>query len=271
VTASRLAARYVAERRTAEQLGRDVGRSGRWVRDAMAAVPEAAPAPTPGPAVIVADVTFFDRRRGVLVCRDPNRRENPHWHEVPSETSAEYASARDALLAAGVDIKAVVTDGRRGVREVFAGVPAQMCHFHQIKTVTTYLTRRPKTEAARELRALALTLTRAEEAGFSAALAAWNGRWSDYLKERTADAGAGRWQYTHRRLRAAYRSLKSNLPFLFTFQRLPELNIPNTTNSLDGSFAAMKNLLSAHKGMSGRRRSVLVSQILSKKSLQIFH
>src|SRR5204863_7931209 len=52
---------------------------------------------------------------------------------------------------------AAVVDGRRGFLAVFKDIPVQICQFHQIKQVTKYLTRRPKTEAGVELRTLALT------------------------------------------------------------------------------------------------------------------
>ena len=37
--------------------------------------------------------------------------------------------------------------------------------------------------------------------------------------------------------------LTTNLPYLFTYQKYPELAIPNTTNALDGTFAHLKELV----------------------------
>jgi len=45
-----------------------------------------------------------------------------------------------------------------------------MCQFHQIKVIVRYLRKKPKSEAACELRALALTLTDNTKAGLTAAL-----------------------------------------------------------------------------------------------------
>ncbi|HOD78837.1 MAG TPA: hypothetical protein PKI10_11275, partial [Syntrophorhabdus sp.] len=39
-----------------------------------------------------------------------------------------------------------------------------------------------------------------------------------------------------------------NLPFLFTYKKYPDLNIPNTTNSLDGCFAYLKELVRVRRG-----------------------
>jgi len=80
--------------------------------------------------------------------------------------------------------------------------------------------------------------------------------------EKTYVTGTKHWRYTHRRVRSAYQSLRKNLPFLFTYQKYPELNIPNTTNSLDGFWGRVKNLLSAHRGKSKERLMKIVEEIL---------
>jgi len=42
----------------------------------------------------------------------------------------------------------------------------------------------------------------------------------------------GELHYTHPRIRAAYRSLRTNLPYLFTYKNYRNLAISNTTNAL---------------------------------------
>ena len=59
---------------------------------------------------------------------------------------------------------------------------------------------------------------------------------------------------THKRLRSAYLSLKRHLPYLFVFQDYKELMIPDTTNTLDGQFADLKNKLRNHNGLSKERK-----------------
>lgn len=168
----------------------------------------------------------------MLVLRDPHLRRNLYCQRIQTETIAEYYKARLTIQEAGVRIVAVVIDGRPGVRELFRDVPVQMCHFHQKAIINRYLTRRPKLDAVKELRTIVMNLCQTTEANFSEALKHWHERWYSFLKERTINPETGRWHYTHKKLRAAYRSLKSNLPYLFAYQRHPELNIPNTTNSL---------------------------------------
>jgi hypothetical protein len=53
------------------------------------------------------------------------------------------------------------------VAKVFEDIPIQTCQFHQVKIVTKYLTRRPKTEAGQKLREIALCLKDSNEIGFT--------------------------------------------------------------------------------------------------------
>jgi hypothetical protein len=91
------------------------------------------------------------------------------------------------------------------------------------------------------------------------------------LHERTWALDGRHWQYTHRRLRSAYRSIQTNLPYLFTYQRHPHLKIPNTTNSLDGYFSKLKQLLNTHRGLTIGRRYRMIQEILANPSQQIFN
>jgi len=95
-------------------------------------------------------------------------------------------------------------------------------------------------------------------------LALWHERWQGFLKERTLTLDGKHWFYTHRRIRSAYRSLKTNAPHLFTYLRHPELHIPNTTNSVDGFFSKLKQLLNIHRGLTAKRRYRLTQEILGR-------
>ena len=112
---------------------------------------------------------------------------------------------------------------------MFADIPVQLCHFHQVKTVNRYLTRKPKTAAAQDLRELVLTLKNNNRLQFESALNGWFERHKSFLDERTVNPETGKSHYTHKRLRSACNSLKRNLDYLFTFECFAELNIPKTT------------------------------------------
>jgi len=172
-----------------------------------------------------------------------------------------YHYGRQILETKGWVFTATVVDGRRGLANVFKDIPVQVCHFHQLQTVTKYLTRRPKTDAGKELRSLA-PLTRTDEKTFSKALTDYERKWKSFLEEKTIILGLKRSQYTHKNVRPVLRSLKSNLHNLFTYQRYPELYIPNTTNTIDGYFVGVKKKVVAHHGLRRDRRYKLISQLL---------
>ncbi len=233
-----------------------------------AATPDFPPLP-PQATVILADTTFLGRAYGVCVFRSPSLKRNLCWTEVEQETTSVYAQSLAGLLERGWTITAAVIDGRRGVARVFErqDIPVQFCQFHQMKTVTKYLTRRPESEASQELRRLACTLHKMTEKEFTAALATWHATYESFLSERSLAPHAKRgWEYTHRRLKSAYRSLTTNLPYLFTYQKYPDLHIPNTTNSLDGSFGQLKKKVNIHNGLRRDRRFKMISTILAGKA-----
>ena len=139
----------------------------------------------------------------------------------------------------------------------------QLCQFHQIAAVRRYLTSRPKLDAGKELRAITLALPTLTEKVFMQLLDIWLDTWKEFLKERTYAADRKHWQYTHRRIRSAYRSMNTNAPYLFTYQKYPALHIPNTTNSIDGYFSKLKQLLNTHRGLTIQRRYRLIQEILA--------
>lgn len=235
------------------------------MRERLDRIPLPASELVPEPTVVIADTTFWGRTYGVCVFRSAHLKQNIWWHEVASELMAHYRYGRAILEEKGWLIQAAVVDGKRGFLGVFKGIPVQICQFHQMKQITKYLTRRPATLAGQQLRALTLTLTHTDEAAFTATLQAWHKRWGTFIEEKTVSSflnGKKKWHYTHKKVRSAYRSLHTNLPYLFTYQKYPELNIPNTTNSLDGFFSALKKKLGVHHGLRRDRRYKVISKLL---------
>jgi hypothetical protein len=258
---------YVDGKQTSVDLGNKYGKCRQWVLKQLSDInvdDQRIITISPQSIVVVADTTFFTRSYGVTVFREPNLKKNLIWKEVRSETPGQYEQLKNELECLGFSIKAVVLDGKRGVRQVFSDIPTQMCQFHQIAIVNRYLTRRPILESSQELRSIALSLTKCNENEFTEQLNGWHLKWKEFLKEKTINPVTGKWHYTHKRTRSAYRSLKTNLPYLFTCQKYPEHNIPNTCNSIDGSFTTLKNLLRIHRGMSQENRYKMICQILKK-------
>ena len=50
---------------------------------------------------------------------------------------------------------------------------------------------------------------------------------------------------------------------LFVFKQYPDLNIPNTTNLLDGTFSDIKRLLACHQGMKQENKVKFIKDYFS--------
>lgn len=179
------------------------------------------------------------------------------------ETIYDYQKGRIKVQNLGFTIRAIVLDGRPGVRSLFSDIPVQMCHFHQKQIIRRYLTGNPKLEAGIELKQITDTLVNTDKETFTLKFTAWCDKWDSFLKERTTNPLTGRWCYTHKRIRSARRSIKNNLTYLFTYLAYPQLNIPNTTNSLDGSFSWLKQDVNIHRGMNKENRNKIIEYLLN--------
>ncbi len=124
--------------------------------------------------------------------------------------------------------------------------------------IRRYTTNNPKLPCAIELKALMNFLTEVDENIFKSLFETLYEIHEDFLKERNEQS-----QFKHRRLRSAFRSLKTNLPYLFTCKKFPELSIPNTTNSCNGSFAHWKQKVKIHRGLKKERKNKLINYLLS--------
>ena len=210
---------------------------------------------------LVIDATFFSRSDGVLVFRAQQR--NLHWQFITSETLAEIALGLDQLDNHGYQFKSVVLDGRKGVIQLFEarypGIPIQLCQFHQAQIIRRYTTNNPKTKCGYALKAIMHHLTETSEEVFKSLFETWCEEYDEFLKERN-DQG----QFMHRRLRSARRSIRTNMRYLFTYKNYPELKIPNTTNSCDGSFAHWKQKVKIHRGLRKHRRNKVINYLLNQ-------
>jgi len=209
-------------------------------------------------ANILMDTTYFGRKLGVMVFKDSLSKKILYKRYVKYETNQQYHEGIIEISRRGILVQSIVCDGRKGLLQLFEGIPIQMCQFHQVQIVNRYLTRKPKMPAAIELRLLTLNLTKTSKALFTERLFQWQNKWEDFLKERTIHPDTGKSYYTHKRLRSAWRSLRRNIPWLFVYEDYKELMIHNTTNALDGVFSDLKNKLRNHNGLSMQRKKRLI-------------
>lgn len=205
------------------------------------------------------DTTYFGRKFGVMVFKDSISGQILYKQYVKQETNKLYLEGIKEIVKRGIKVQAIICDGRKGLLQLFDETPTQMCNFHQVAIIRRYLTKRPKMQASKELWGHVLLLTKTDRESFEGGLVAWHDKWGVFLNERKKGLG-GKNRYVHKRLRSAYRSLKTNLPWLFTWYEHLELKIPNTTNAIDGHFADLKNKLRNHNGLSMERKKKFIDE-----------
>lgn len=186
---------------------------------------------------------------------------NIHWQEIESETLAVIEQDLRHLLTQCWQFSSVTVDGRKGtislIKRLFPSVPVQFCVFHQKAIIRRYLTTKPKTLCGQEIRVLVSFLAYIGEHLFLDCLADIKDRYGDFLKERNETG-----QFKHRKIRSALRSLTTNVEYIYAWDRHPELCIPKTTNSCDGSFSHWKNKIRVHRGMNQSRRAKMIKFLL---------
>lgn len=210
-------------------------------------------------ANVLMDTTYFGRKLGVMVFKDSLSGQILYKQYVQQETNRLYHFGIEEIAKRGIKIQAIICDGRKGLFQLFEGIPIQMCNFHQVAIVRRYLTKKPKMQASKELWELTLLLVHTDKESFEGGLSLWHTKWEVFLNERKIGID-GKNRYVHKRLRSAYRSLKTNLPWLFTWYDNMSLRIPNTTNSIDGHFADLKNKLRNHNGLSIDRKKKFIDE-----------
>lgn len=208
------------------------------------------------------DTTYWGRNFGVMLFKDAITKENLLKYYVKNETNFLYKQGVEELVSKGYKVIAIVSDGRKGLAQSFNSIPVQMCQFHQVAIIRRYITKNPKLPASIELKELVAMMKMTDRESFEGALSNWFVKWELFLNERIINLETGRSYYTHKRLRSAYRSLNSNMPWLFTWYDFFELNIPNTTNAIDGHFADLKNKLRNHNGLSMSRKKKFIDAFL---------
>ena len=179
---------------------------------------------------LICDATFYGKRKdklGTLVFMDSITHEILIWKHIQTERVDDYKYLLVELLNLGYTILSVTIDGKRGVNSVFKDYPVQMCHFHQKRIIQRYITLHPKLEASQELKKIMTRLKYSDENRFTKALDIWYIKYKSFLDEITIHPDSQKSSYTHKKLVAAYRSIRNNLPYLFTYKNYKNINISN--------------------------------------------
>ena len=200
-----------------------------------------------------------------VVARDPNAKENLWWNFFDTETTSAYRQCRDDLEKLGYQIISVTGDGFGGIKQAFSGIPYQMCLVHMERIVTRGTTKTPQTEAGVVLLALVRSLYATKSSTFHWRLNEYFHKYKNFLNERTRHPVSGEWSWTHEDLRRAAHSLLAFMPDLFTYER--HSGIPRTTNSLEGHFSHVNDIIEIHRGLSRSQKEKVLRSIYHASSI----
>ena len=204
--------------------------------------------------VIFVDAIYLRRQAAILIACTPTHVVG--WYVARTERTEAWAALFSRIAAPEV----VICDGGSGIasalRQQWPTTQVQRCTFHAFSQVKRYTTSRPRTPAGVELYELALRLlkvsTRAESLVWLADLTAWNTAWKSFLAQKTL-LPDGRYVNTHDRLVRAKNTLNTlaRRGTLFTYLRedLAILEVPATTNRIEGLNSRIRDLLRRHRGM----------------------
>lgn len=200
-----------------------------------------------------------------IVGRDPKKQENLWWSFEKTETTSAYLKCRLDLEGLGYKILSVTGDGFSGVRQGFFRIPYQMCHVHMERLVIQGTTKKPELEAGVVLLALAQNLHDTDSQTFNRRLKQYIEKYRDFLNEKTVHPVSGDTSWTHENLRKAVHSLMRFQPFLFTYEK--DYRIPKTTNSLEGHFRHIEDIVNVHCGLSRSQKERVLHSIFLAGSI----
>jgi len=219
----------------------------------------------PGPVNIVVDATYFGERKEetswcLAVVRDQKRKENLVWEFAKTESTSLYRYLRNDLESKGYIIKSVTADGFSGIRGAFWGIPFQMCLVHMERLVIRGTTQNPQLEAGQVLLALTRTIFKTNENQWNKRFRQYLDKYQDFLNEKTTNPFTQEQYWTHKELRQAVMSLIRFRKYLFTFKQ--NQKIPPTSNTLEGHFSHIKDIVGVHRGLGRMQKQKVLNSIL---------
>jgi transposase-like protein len=202
------------------------------------------------------DGTYFTNKVCLLLYRDYNIKMTILYRLTDREALRDLKEDLRAIKDVGIEIESVTCDGAaniiKAVREVCPEAVIQRCTFHIANEICTWLTKKPKSDAARELRHLVQMLSRVnnhiEAQYWMKEFIDWEDKYHEYISEKSIDEVSGRWWYTHKMLHRSVTHIKRAIPYMFNYTRYSA--IPKTSNSIESFFGHLKDHLRLHRGLS---------------------
>jgi ribosomal protein S27AE len=205
---------------------------------------------------LLIDGTYFPNKVCLVLYRDAAIKMTIFYRLTKGEHLHDLKEDLLNICRTGIEIESVTCDGApnilRAVREVCPNAILQRCTVHIAREIRTWLTRRPKSPAARQLLNLVVSLGRVktpEQAGlWMRAFIDWHNEHKEFINQKSFDETTGRWWYTHRMLHRSDSHIRRALPEMLNYTR--HERVPKSSNSIEGFFSHLKNNMTIHRGLS---------------------
>lgn len=248
--------KWISERQVYKYLVRDSGLSQsslqRLFRHYLEQAPEVA-IKSKVNAHLLIDATYFPNDLCLVLYYDHDIRYTQLYRMTDQERYVQMREDLENLKVLGVDIASITCDGHKAllkaIRKVYPNVPVQRCLVHIKRQSQTWLTRRPKSAAAKELLCLSKRITGIKTYEQSnqwlADLYHWHKSNLLYVNEKAFNPDTGRFWYRHKMLHQTASLIIKAIPDMFHY--LDDPQIPYTTNRLETFFGHLKEKLEIHR------------------------
>ncbi len=220
---------------------------------------------------LLIDGTYFSNNLCLILYRDQHIKYTQLYRLSDGEWYEELKEDLQNLLSLGVQLESITCDGHKAllkaIGKVCKEVIVQRCVVHIQRMCRIWLTSRPKSLAAIELRiivnGLHIIKDRRQWGHWVVNLHNWHQQHKEYLNEKTFHA-EGRYWYKHKLLRRSFSVIRKALPNMFHYLDNPR--IPKSTNSLESFFGHLKNHITIHRGLSKSNRRYFIQWYLFFKN-----
>jgi hypothetical protein len=230
---------------------------------------------------LLIDATFFGRECGFLVFHDCQKL--IYFKEIKTESVKDFREGINTLKASNYLICSITIEAEEATLKtsencwerflfkcshnlfyfncVSCKLPASLrhlCLFHQKAIIRRYIADRPRSQCGKDLKELMHHLCKPEShQEFIDQFYRLKDQYHYFLNQRN-ELG----HYKHSALRSAFRSIDSNMLYLFTYSDFKGLNIPPTNNHLEGMFGHIKERVKIHRGLTKNRKKKAVRFLL---------
>jgi hypothetical protein len=196
-----------------------------------------------------------------------------YWEFIERENYFNYHYSFCRLTELGYDILGLTSDWHGSLRSAFKSFshdkPHQRCLVHTQFFGETLLTKRPETQAGKDLLQIIKLINTVEDHNQKEIWLRWFKRWEvrylNFINQKSYSSdGSKHWWYTHKNVRKVYRSLATSLTHLFLY--LDHQGLEKDTNGLEAEFTHLKKKLAVHNGLKRHRRVNLIKWYFYVKS-----